>query len=79
MLNELVNHIEVHQAEKIDGEQVQKLTIHYSCVGALFILDTTSQPVPDVTVNARKDVYVSHELAQNAKQKTSALTECQAL
>ena len=40
MLNELVNHIEVHQAEKIDGEWVQKLTIHYNCVGALFIPDT---------------------------------------
>ena len=50
MLNELVNHIEVHQAEKINGEWVQKLTIYYNCVGALFIPDTPSMPVPDVTV-----------------------------
>ena len=28
MLNELIDRIEVHQAEKIDGEWVQKLTIH---------------------------------------------------
>ena len=35
MLNELVNHIEVHQAEKINGEWVQELTIYYNCVGAL--------------------------------------------
>ena len=65
MLNELVNHIEVHQAEKINGEWVQKLTIYYNCVGALFIPDTPSMPVPDVTVNTRRGVYVSYEPAQN--------------
>lgn len=65
MLNELVNHIEVHQAEKIDGEWVQKLTIHYNCIGALFIPDTDSLPVPDVTVNTRRGVYVTYEPAQN--------------
>ena len=65
MLNELVNHIEVHQAKKINGEWVQKLTIYYNCVGALFIPDTPSMPVPDVTVNTRRGVYVSYEPAQN--------------
>ena len=65
MLNELVNHIEVHQAEKINGEWVQKLTIYYNCVGALLIPDTPSMPVPDVTVNTRRGVYVSYEPAQN--------------
>ena len=65
MLNELVNHIEVHQAEKIDGEWVQKLTIHYNCVGALFIPDTEALPVPEVTVNTRRGVYVTYEPAQN--------------
>ena len=65
MLNELVDHIEVHQAEKIDGEWVQKLTIHYNCIGALFIPDTDSLPVPDVTVNTRRGVYVTYEPAQN--------------
>lgn len=67
MLNELVNHIEVHQAEKINGEWVQKLTIYYNCVGALFIPDTPSMPVPDVTVNTRRGVYVSYEPAQNGQ------------
>ena len=40
MLNELIKRIEVHQAEKINGEWVQRLTIHYNCIGALFIPDT---------------------------------------
>ncbi len=65
MLNELVNHIEVHQAEKIDGEWVQKLTIHYNCVVALFIPDTEALPTPEVTGNTRRGVYVTYEPAQN--------------
>ena len=67
MLNELVNHIEVHQAEKINGEWVQILTIYYYCGGALSIPDTPSKPVPDVTVNTRRGVYVSYEPAQNGQ------------
>lgn len=65
MLNELIEKIEVHQAEKINGEWVQKLTIHYNCIGALFIPDTDSLSVPDVTVNTRRGVYVTYEPAQN--------------
>ncbi|MGM9628528.1 MAG: DUF4368 domain-containing protein [Faecousia sp.] len=65
MVNELIDHIEVYQAEKIDWEWVQKLTIHYNCIGALFIPDTDSLPVPDVTVNTRRGVYVTYEPAQN--------------
>ena len=30
MLSELIGRIEIHQAEKIDGEWVQKLTIYYN-------------------------------------------------
>ena len=35
MLNELVEKIEVYNAEKIDGEWVQRLRIHYNCVGEI--------------------------------------------
>lgn len=65
MLNELINRIEVHQAEKSNGEWVQRLTIHYNCIGALFIPDTEPLPVPNVTVNTRRGVYVTYEPAQN--------------
>ena len=65
MLNELINRIEVHQAEKINGEWVQRLTIHYNCIGALFIPDTEPLLVPNVTVNTRRGVYVTYEPAQN--------------
>ena len=65
MVNELIERIEVHQSEKIDGEWVQKLTIYYNCVGALFIPDSEILPVPDVTVNTRRGVFVTYEPAQN--------------
>ena len=65
MLNELINRIEVHQAEKINGEWIQRLTIHYNCIGALFIPDTEPLPAPNVTVNTRRGVYVTYEPAQN--------------
>lgn len=64
MLNELIEKIEVHQAEKIDGEWVQKLTIHYNCVGAIFIPEIDALPVPDVTVNTRKGVFVNYAPCQ---------------
>ena len=66
MLNELIDRIEVHQAEKIDGEWVQKLTIHYNCVGAIFIPDIFPLPAPDVSVNTRKGVVVNYAPCQIA-------------
>ncbi|MBQ2668548.1 MAG: recombinase family protein [Clostridia bacterium] len=64
MLNELIEKIEVHQAEKIDGIWVQKLTIHYNCVGAIFVPDIETLPVPAVTVNTRKGVFVNYAPCQ---------------
>ena len=66
MLNELIDRIEVHQAEKIDGEWVQKLTIHYNCVGAIFIPDIFPLPVTSVSVNTRKGVVVNYAPCQIA-------------
>lgn len=61
MLDELVQYIEVHQAEKVNGTWVQRLTIHYNCVGAIAIPGALSLPMPDITVNTRKGVYVSYQ------------------
>ena len=60
MLNELIDRIAVYQAEKIDGEWVQHLTIHYNCVGAIFIPEVFPLPVPEVSVNTRKGVVVNY-------------------
>ena len=61
MLDELVQRIEVHQAEKVDGVWVQRLTIHYNCVGAITLPDALTNPMPDIIMNTRKGVYVSYQ------------------
>lgn len=60
MLNELIEKIEVHQAEKINGVWEQRLTIHYNCVGTIFIPDVLPLPAPEVSVNTRKGVVVNY-------------------
>ena len=60
MLNEPVEKIEVYNAEKIDGEWVQRLRIHYNCVGEMNIPNEPALPIPAVTVNTRKGVFVSY-------------------
>ena len=60
MLNELVEKIEVYNAERIDGEWVQRLRIHYNCVGEMNIPNEPTLPIPAVTVNTRKGVFVSY-------------------
>ena len=66
MLNELVEKIEVFNAEKIDGVWEQRLRIHYNCVGTIEIPTVLPLPIPEVSVNTRKGVvvnYASCELA----------------
>lgn len=66
MLNELVEKIEVYHAEKIDGVWEQRLRIHYNCVGEITIPKMLPLPIPDVTVNTRKGVFVSYTPAEIA-------------
>ena len=66
MLNELVEKIEVYNAEKIDGVWEQRLRIHYNCVGEITIPKMLPLPIPDVTVNTRKGVFVNYTPAEIA-------------
>ena len=60
MLNELIETIEVFNAEKVDGVWEQRLRIHYNCVGAIEIADLIPLPAPEVSVNTRKGVVVNY-------------------
>ena len=64
MLNELVDYIEVYQAEKIDGVHVQKLKIHYNCVGSIEIPNILPLPQPEVLIQTRKGVAISYSQSQ---------------
>jgi hypothetical protein len=55
----------VKPVEKIDGIHVQKLKIHYNCVGSIEIPDVLPLPEPDVLIQTRKGVAVSYS-AQKA-------------
>ena len=60
MLNELVEKIEVFNAEKIDGVWEQRLRIHYNCVGTIEVPTVLPLPIPEVSVNTRKGVVVNY-------------------
>ena len=60
MLNELIEKIEVFNAEKVDGVWEQRLRIHYNCVGAIEIPDLIPLSAPEVSVNTRKGVVVNY-------------------
>ena len=60
VLNELIEKIEVFNAEKVDGVWEQRLRIHYNCVGAIEIPDLIPLPAPEVSVNTRKGVVVNY-------------------
>jgi site-specific DNA recombinase len=60
MLSELVNYIEVYHSEKIDGIHIQKLKIHYNCVGSLEIPGNLPLPQPKVLIQTRKGVALSY-------------------
>lgn len=64
MLTELIEYIEVHHAEKIDGVHVQKIRIHYNCVGSIEIPEML--PEPEVLIQTRKGITVSYSAAQEA-------------
>ncbi len=60
MLNELIEKIEVFNAEKIDGVWEQRLRTHYNCVGTIEIPTVLPLPIPEVPVNTRKGVVVNY-------------------
>ena len=65
MMNELVEKIEVFNAEKIDGVWEQRLRIHYNCVGTIEIPTVLPLPIPEVSVNTRKGVVVNYAHAKS--------------
>ena len=60
MLNELIEKIEVFNAEKVDGGWEQRLRIYYNCVGAIEIPGLIPLPAPEVSVSTRKGVVVNY-------------------
>jgi hypothetical protein len=60
MLGELIDHIDVYQAETVNGENSQKVIIHYNCIGAITIPEELPIPKPDIELNTRRGVFISY-------------------
>ena len=59
--NELIDHIEVHQAERQQGLQKQHIVIYYNCIGSIEIPEHTDLPVPNVSMNIRQGVLLRYQ------------------
>ena len=60
ILNELIEKVEVYQSEKIDGKTVQKLKIHYNCIGTMEIPSLKQIPDNQVKIHTRQGVDIEY-------------------
>jgi hypothetical protein len=60
MLHGLIDHIDVHHAEKSSGKHDQKIVIHWACVGRIEISDGFKLPGVEVEVMTRRGVTMSY-------------------
>ena len=58
MVLEIFEKIEVFHAEKVDGVTVQRLNIHYHCVGEIEIPEVANIPAVETTIHTRQGVDV---------------------
>jgi hypothetical protein len=63
MISELIDRIEVFQAEKVDGEHKQRLRIHYNGVD---VFDIPDEGEPQIRMQTRRGVVVTYEPERKA-------------
>lgn len=66
MVAELIDHIEVYHAEKINGAKQQRIVIYYNCIGQFSVPDRRKIPEVAVLLKTRKGVAVSYSRSQIA-------------
>ena len=60
MVTELIDHIDVYHAERVDGEITQRVVPHYHCIGAFDVPDWKAIPEIDILIETRKGVALSY-------------------
>jgi len=60
MPHELIERIEVYHAVKVDGKKVQRLVIHYHCVGDITIPELKNLAASGIEMSIRKGVALSY-------------------
>jgi len=66
MVTELINHIDVYHAERVNGEITQEVKIYYNCIGAFEVPDRESIPELEVLIETRKGVALSYSQTKRA-------------
>jgi len=66
MVTELINHIDVYHAERVNGEITQEVKIFYNCIGAFAVPDRESIPELEVLIETRKGVALSYSQTKKA-------------
>lgn len=64
ILAELIEHIDVHAPEMVNGSRIQRIVIYYNCIGAIEIPEDVAIPLPQISVNTRKGVTVTYSPTQ---------------
>ena len=67
ILTELIDHIDVHQAETVEGGQIQRIVIFYNCIGSIEIPEEVDIPRPQITMKTRQGVAVTYDPLPLAK------------
>ena len=66
MVGELIDHIDVYQAEKSEGIHTQRIVIHYNCIGQFAVPSAKDIPEASIVVETRKGVAVSYSPERSA-------------
>jgi len=60
MVTELIDHIDIYHAERVNGEISQRVVPHYHCIGAFDVPEWKDIPEIDILVETRKGVAVCY-------------------
>ena len=66
MVGELIDHIDVYQAEKSEGIHTQRIVIYYNCIGQFVVPDAKNIPETNIVMETRKGVAVSYSPERSA-------------
>jgi len=60
VVTELIDHIDVYHAERVDGLITQRITVYYNCIGAFEVPDWKNIPDFDIAIETRKGVALCY-------------------
>ena len=61
-----INRIDVFHVEEQNGERIQRVKIHYNCVGSLLLPEKKDLPKPQIKIGTRKGVAVNYSKSHSA-------------